>query len=512
MAAISKSDHVLDLFMKLLPPARFAYLPTEILFPSTLSFEIEYITVDLDLKVSKYTAFQEDLQRPRIPTYLASEYSSWRSYLWNDRIIGSPVIGAIVLNNEHGVQRLLDRGYKVDRTCLYIAVMINSLSMVKLILCALNSIKGIQANEEIREHGQSRIYDIIQIGFNPINWAVRANNKKMVQLLLQAGERIDRDFYDTREAKFDRLSPLQTAVTMRNIDLVAWLIGCGADVNGPPCPYAGSTAISVAAAHGDLAIARLLVENGTRVNTLRSPYRREYLTAFEYAQQGGHHVAANIIKAHRTWETFDLAMLENISVKFSSEGQEFANEILPDECRKVISPNEPCLCFGCYPQELGDEWSDDEDTWEDTVGDSGEDLIVLEDGVQAGSLRPWAPEHIIGDHESQGWVSSFPNFDEIDIEPGQRFPTQFLSETEASILDSATAEWDDTHVQHAANSEHPSLADGPLAEPSVPTVVDEAQHNWVVASSDQELGREGADNIESLEQDLFGPLEFNWEF
>ncbi|KAH7317270.1 ankyrin repeat-containing domain protein [Rhexocercosporidium sp. MPI-PUGE-AT-0058] len=97
--------------------------------------------------------------------------------------------------------------------------------------------------------------------------AVESGSIEILRILLQAGARPDQ----VSNARFGprpkpRMTPLQRAVMMRELEAVQILVEYGANTNTPACGNSGTTALQAAISQGDIEMTKFLLVHGADVN------------------------------------------------------------------------------------------------------------------------------------------------------------------------------------------------------------------------------------------------------
>jgi ankyrin repeat protein len=128
---------------------------------------------------------------------------------------------------------------------------------------------GVSALQYAARNGQNEISMLLVRGgadpseggglsWNPLQWAIIANNSQLFEFLLNAGvEPNARGWFSKRTA-------LHTAFCMKRYDMARRLLNLGADPNGQD--YAGHAPLHAAAYDNEVAIAQYLLENGALAN------------------------------------------------------------------------------------------------------------------------------------------------------------------------------------------------------------------------------------------------------
>ncbi|SMR61127.1 unnamed protein product [Zymoseptoria tritici ST99CH_1E4] len=134
------------------------------------------------------------------------------------------------------------------------------LNMVKLVLRAKHGsidrcLKMHPCDENLGEPADHR-----SISLNALLLAITTGNVDMVALIISCGANVNLPAF-----RGVRRTPLQEAVVCGHHDIVSLLIASGADVNGKPCQRAGRTAFQYAASAGFIGLAQLLIRHGADI-------------------------------------------------------------------------------------------------------------------------------------------------------------------------------------------------------------------------------------------------------
>lgn len=177
--------------------------------------------------------------------------------------------------NNHSVQDLLDVQADMDqnillsqtsRTPLLVAIELQDISLIRGLLAAGADLEFIDDEEE----GM----------LTPLQHAVDIGKKQIVELLLEEGADVNHP-----PAPCSGRSALQLATVQGNIELMEILMSAGADVNQKAAWDRGATALQFAAIKGYIGIARKLLDAGADINAARSRYYGR--TALEGAAEHG---------------------------------------------------------------------------------------------------------------------------------------------------------------------------------------------------------------------------------
>ena len=126
--------------------------------------------------------------------------------------------------------------------------------------------------------------------FSPIQAAVYRKNRERICLLLEKGADINQPAFDDRG-----VTALQAACQIEGnplehatrLSMVKFLLELGADANGRPAQKNGFSALQIAASHGDLEIALVLLHHGADPNTVDTDEWGPGRTALDFAAEQG---------------------------------------------------------------------------------------------------------------------------------------------------------------------------------------------------------------------------------
>lgn len=155
-----------------------------------------------------------------------------------------------------------------------------------------------------------RLKQLIGLGLEvnrqlPSDWsllqhAVGQGREDLVELLLNAGADVNAPPFPTRGN-----TALQSAVFRRSLPIAKLLLSKGADVNGPPSPKGGATALQQAVLQGSLPFFFFLLNNGADVNAPAAP--QDGWTALEAAAERGRlDMAQTLLRRDKDPETLSL--------------------------------------------------------------------------------------------------------------------------------------------------------------------------------------------------------------
>ncbi|KAH6871526.1 ankyrin repeat-containing domain protein [Thelonectria olida] len=136
---------------------------------------------------------------------------------------------------------------------------------------------------------------------------------------------------------------LQYAVMHGFIGAVKLLIDEGADVNAPGATFDRRTALEAAGEHGRIDTIQLLLLAGAET-TGRG--QLQYLRAVRFAEEEGHHAAAQLLRGHRAWTEEDHAICREI-VLFKYEFED------SDGCSDFSDENLDCGTEADSETEIG---------------------------------------------------------------------------------------------------------------------------------------------------------------
>ena len=122
-------------------------------------------------------------------------------------------------------------------------------------------------------------------GFMPLGLAAFFGHLETVNALLDAGAEVN---VTTRESM--KVTPLHSAAAAKQVAIARVLIGRGAKVNAAQ-PESGFTPLHEAALNGDIEFARLLLEHGADINAKM----KDGKTPLTFALKGGHTEMASFL-------------------------------------------------------------------------------------------------------------------------------------------------------------------------------------------------------------------------
>lgn len=187
------------------------------------------------------------------------------------------------VHQEKSADMLLLHGAKVQGVTLSVAVCGAPLERLKQLIGL-----GLEVNRQL-----------------PGDWsllqhAAGQGQEDLVELLLNAGADVNAPPFPTRGN-----TALQSAVFRRSLPIAKLLLSKGADVNAPPSPEGGATALQQAVLRGSLPIFFLLLNNGANVNAPAAP--QDGWTALEAAAERGRlDMAQTLLRRDKDPETLSL--------------------------------------------------------------------------------------------------------------------------------------------------------------------------------------------------------------
>ncbi|KAF5234295.1 hypothetical protein FANTH_12186 [Fusarium anthophilum] len=194
--------------------------------------------------------------------------SYWRTATGAGRIKGSPLALAALDDRTSGFRELLRRGCSMDRV---------SWSVIA------KSERTSEYLEVLREFGTS----IGILTHDDMKWdpalcsAIKKGKHDLMRYLVEVGA----DVNELDVSSSISTSPLQTALLSDQIDMAAYLLENGANVNLPPAFDGGTSALQCAAIRGHIGFAVRLIQLGARVNARGA--RNCGTSALEGAAQNG---------------------------------------------------------------------------------------------------------------------------------------------------------------------------------------------------------------------------------
>ena len=117
-------------------------------------------------------------------------------------------------------------------------------------------------------------------GYSPLGLACFFHQPAVARLLVEQGADVNAPSNNAQ-----RVSPLHSAVSARDSELVALLLDKGADINAAQAN--GFTALHAAAHHGDEVLIKMLLEKGADINATA----HDGTTAMDHALRQGHEAA-----------------------------------------------------------------------------------------------------------------------------------------------------------------------------------------------------------------------------
>ncbi|KAI0437801.1 ankyrin repeat-containing domain protein [Xylaria telfairii] len=253
-------------------------------------------------------------------------YGDHKCYLWGSPfalVADKPIDGIMEACSE-----LLRNGFRADKLTWAVLACSNNISFAQFLL---------DHDQQYVNYGNEHINDRLN-HWNPLYAAIGHGNKKLLTLLLRAG--VDVNDHD-RSAHLSR-SPLQYAVELGDLEIVSCLIEKKANINSPPAPRGGATALQLAAIKGHLGIARYLIDLGAQVDAPPAKEngrtalegaaewgrldmlallldkgaqkmvgaRRQLVTAVKLATQEGHYTAVELLKESLGWSEEDARLFK----------------------------------------------------------------------------------------------------------------------------------------------------------------------------------------------------------
>jgi hypothetical protein len=180
--------------------------------------------------------------------------------------------------------------YTEIRSSVQLAVMFRQYEIAKWLLD-----EGADPNISRKESDHNDAYN------SPIQCAAEHGNINLVQDLLDKGADVNHPPVPVLGA-----TALQFAAILGNLEMATILLRAGADINAPPCSWAGRSAIEGAAERGRLDMVCFLLEAGAAVQGRTNlDYRRTVYRAWVH----GHRVLANVVQRWKQ-EKYGLADCE----------------------------------------------------------------------------------------------------------------------------------------------------------------------------------------------------------
>ncbi|KAF7557939.1 hypothetical protein G7Z17_g302 [Cylindrodendrum hubeiense] len=327
-------------------------------------------------------------------------------------LFSSPPALAARLKDEVALGKLCGHGYGLDWYTLVEAAKNNDLSLARRVLESQPSAGALFGR---RVH-------------NPLFEAVCNAHLDMVQLLLSAGIRA--------EGYFPCRTPLQQAVQMGNLALINMLLEAGAKVDEPPYHDGGATSLQLAAIQGYLGIANLLIDHGADVNARRAvangrtalegaaehgrldmvqfllcnglktsgTRRRQYVRSIWFAKERNNPVVESVLRDHQEWTDEDekIWLESNLSHNIRCWSDEYSNldddNDASEKGRETKSLGQILLQ---QPQNLGN------------CGVRGDDPLLAETQIEE-VADVVGPDGDDAEEWSGNWQSLFPEMDNVN--------------------------------------------------------------------------------------------------
>lgn len=202
---------------------------------------------------------------------LRDDLDFWRGRsLFDRRVKASPLALTTLTDNDMGFRELLQKGLRIDKVTLTAIVTFchkNGYQYLKLL-------RSYRPEFDTRHLSHSRTLSTLCA-------AIKKGDEPVVRLLVEMGQDVNEHDLTIPWG----MSPLQCAAEEGNLGVIDYLLGKGANVNGPPAITRGATALQYAAQGGHLGIAHLLLQRGARINARGSKYQG--FSALEAAAKQG---------------------------------------------------------------------------------------------------------------------------------------------------------------------------------------------------------------------------------
>lgn len=186
-------------------------------------------------------------------------------------------------------------------TALQVAILKRRFDMARLLIE-----KGANVNQRgakgSPEEKSLEYHSCLQIAAREL---IGSQQEKAIDLVLGAGADLNAPACYHRGA-----TALQYVVMQGNLSLARRLISMGANIDAPRALLEGRTCLEGAAENGKLDMVQYLLNVGANTE---GTGRLQYINAAVLAERERHYVIADVLRTHRTWDSTDEALYEDLS-------------------------------------------------------------------------------------------------------------------------------------------------------------------------------------------------------